>query len=360
MAQIQTKYNSDATYEYALNLSQKKSSIFSSIGFGPNKSDIAEDSAKYFLRAASLYKLENNWEKAGLALVNYAEQCKIINECNPMPTMASIDEINAYIEAANCFAKIDEYTVVCKAIELFSKAINIYTENGNFDNAGKLHKRIANLYTKQNMCLEALSALENAIKLFEINSKYMAELRESQIQYATMLSKTNVDMYCNHRITNNEFISNLQKSAEIFEKIARNMCENKLGYYNAKTYFCNSLICLLAVDLSATDDLIKTKIKLDEFNKFDYTFSNSKEYEFIDGLIKSLENQDIMTFSNVCYLYDQINNFNSWHLTMLSHIKKSIEKLSNRFNDEFDDKFDDEFDDKFDDEFDDTNEIDLS
>lgn len=312
-----SKTTADVIFESAKNLSEKKTNFLSIFGYGPTQLDYIEDSATQFLKAANSYKLENNWSKAGLAYIKYANQCKLINELSNMPTMAHIDETNAYIDAANCYLKIDDSKFVDKAIKLLSKAIENYIEHANFDRAGKCYKQLSDIYIKHNMILEGINALTEANKLFNLNLNNILMHNETQNELAKLSSTYFIDPNIDNNIKNQ--IPNLQSSALIFEEIGKNMSKTKLGHYSAKTYFLNALICQLA-----NDDIVYAKNKLDEYINFEYSFAQSKECNFINNLINALEKNDIDDYQYHCQSHDKISPLSSWQVSMLLHIKNLV------------------------------------
>lgn len=80
-----------------------------------------EESIEYYLRAANLFKMAENWTQAGYA---FADAAKLSTKNNNQ-----YEGVLSYIEAAKCFKEVD----VDKAIDFYLKTIEIYKDLGKFN-----------------------------------------------------------------------------------------------------------------------------------------------------------------------------------------------------------------------------------
>lgn len=71
------------------------------------------------------------------------------------------------------------------------------------------------------------------------------------------------------------------RAADIFESIALESLESKLGAYSAKGYFFQSILCILA-----TGDDVKASNKLEQFKNLDHNFAPSRECQFLTQIIE--------------------------------------------------------------------------
>ncbi|CAN0056462.1 unnamed protein product, partial [Ectocarpus sp. 13 AM-2016] len=75
---------------------------------------------------------------------------------------------------------------------------------------------------------------------------------------------------------------NLTLAAEIYEKLGRSCMEKKLLAMNAKGYWLQTGLCLLA-----QGDTVAARNKQSDFTSVDYTFHDSREYRLVARIFRT-------------------------------------------------------------------------
>lgn len=221
--------------------------------FGFVKSPKFDEAADWFTKAGNAFKLDNLWKSAGDSFLRSADAWSKSGDNRT-------DEINSLVEAASCYKKIDPV----EAVKTFQKAIEMYKEAGRFGMAAKYLKEIAETFEADNNKGAAASAYEEAADMFDKDNK-KSNGNTCLAKVATLLSE------------NGDYL----KAANIFEKIGKDSLSNKLSSYSAKNYFQQCLFCCLALG-----DTVQVSNKLEDFKNNDFTFSSSRECDFVSKLLK--------------------------------------------------------------------------
>ena len=220
--------------------------------FGFGKAQKNEEAADLYVKAGNAYKLENKWQAAGEAFVK-AAKCHQDSE-------SSLEAINDLVNAGNSFKKID----TTKAVSVFKKVIEKYNETGRFGQSAKYHQEIAEMYETDGKSEDAASHYNDAAQLY-INENKALSAQPCFLKIASIHAK------------DGHFI----QAADIFERIARDCLQSRLGAFSAKGYFFQSLICYLAAG-----DNVATRSKIDAFKSVDHQFPSSRECGFIEKLLE--------------------------------------------------------------------------
>jgi alpha-soluble NSF attachment protein len=109
-------------------------------------------------------------------------------------------------------------------------------------------------------------------------------------------------------------------AAKIFEELGRSCTATRLLAMNAKGYFLQSGLCLMAAN-----DTVAARIKIDEFKSLDYTFGASRECTFMEDLCQAMETFDSDGFATTAFEYDKTSTLDPWKTTILVTIKRLIE-----------------------------------
>jgi len=203
-----------------------------------------------------------------------------------------------YVEAANCYKKTD----IKAAAGRLQKGIDIYTDMGRFTIAAKHHQTIAELY-------ESTTAdLETAIQHFEIAADYFKG-EESNSSANKCLVK--VALYAAQ-------MENYDKAIKIYEQVASDALQSNLLKYSAKDYFFKASLCHLCVDsINATNAIIKYEEQYPAFGE-------TREAKLIKTLCSEIENQDIEAFTEAIKFFDSISRLDAWYTTLLLRVKKNF------------------------------------
>ncbi|CAM9875343.1 unnamed protein product [Pylaiella littoralis] len=234
-----------------------------------------EDAAECFDKAARCYKVARQMEQAADCYERAAEQYGI--------TKSAHDSAKCYVEAAKCRKTVKADS----AVDSFRKAIDIYNVTGRFQQAGKMLQEVGEIHETEKDYGLAIEALEQAAEyLGSEGSASQANACLSKV--AGMVSKE-MDP------------PDLQKAAEIYERLGHSCMEKKLLAMNAKGYWLQTGLCLLA-----QNDTVGARNKQEDFTTADYTFDGSREFRFLNALIKCAEDLDVDGFSQQCFEYDQV------------------------------------------------------
>ncbi|CAM9702241.1 unnamed protein product [Ectocarpus fasciculatus] len=269
-------------------LKKKWSSLFG----GTNKN---EDAAECFNNAARCYKVARKMEEAGACYERAGEQYEITKS-------APYESAKAYVEAAKCRKSVEPRT----AVESFGKAIAIYNESGRFQQAGKMLQEVGEIYEAEGMAEDAVNSLQQASE-YLAGEGCVSQANACLVKIAAIVSK-------------DKDKPNLTLAAEIYEKLGRSCMEKKLLAMNAKGYWLQTGLCLLA-----QGDTVAARNKQSDFTTVDYTFDDSREYRFLDQLIQASEDFNVENFSQHCFDYDQISKLDPWKTNMCLRIKRAIE-----------------------------------
>jgi hypothetical protein len=110
------------------------------------------------------------------------------------------------------------------------------------------------------------------------------------------------------------------RAAGLYEKLGKDCLESNLLKYNAKGYFLQSILCLLA-----NQDVVGAEKSMSMFSSLDFTFSESREGKFAEELITCVNGYDSEGFATACFEYDRISKLDPWKTTVLLSVKKSVE-----------------------------------
>lgn len=261
--------------------------------FGFGKAQKYEDAAEAFTKATNSFKLDSQYEQAGLASMQAAEAYKKADT-------GANDTINATVEAGNCFKLGNNHA---KAVQCFTDAISAYEENQRYGQCAKYQKEVAEIYEACGDYDSALTCYQKAAHYFTVDNK-KSQANQISLKLATLIT-THSDKYI--------------EAADIFEKIGTESLESRLGQFSAKGYFFQCLLCHLAAG-----DTVQVRNKLNLFKDKDHSFSTCRECKFIEKIGESIENYDADAYADACAEFDKITPLDSWKISLLSKAKSQI------------------------------------
>jgi alpha-soluble NSF attachment protein len=89
-------------------------------------------------------------------------------------------------------------------------------------------------------------------------------------------------------------IKEIPRAAKIFENIARDSLNSRLGAFSAKGYLFQALLCYLSLG-----DTVATRNKLEEYRSLDFSFGSSRECDLITKLSAAFDDMSSEDFSQV-------------------------------------------------------------
>lgn len=260
--------------------------------FGGNKLD---EAIELYQRAGNNFKLAKKWKEAGDAYFQ-AAGCQL--QCHENDEAAT-----SFVSASKCYKK----TSPLEAIQSLQQAIQLLTERGRFQTAANHQKVIAEIYESD------LIDIEKALEAYELASDWYAAEEASVLSTQCSLKAAH---FCGE-------LEQYEKAISIFEKAAANSIDNNLTKWSVKEYLLKAGICHLA-----TNDLVATHDALERYCNMDMSFSETREYKFLENIYHAVEEGDIDAFTQHVANYDSLTKLDPWKTKLLLKIKKGMDEVS--------------------------------
>ncbi|KAI9021021.1 soluble NSF attachment protein [Phycomyces nitens] len=110
-----------------------------------------------------------------------------------------------------------------------------------------------------------------------------------------------------------------------FETVATASIDNPLTKWSLKEYFLKAGLCHFCIG-----DIVSSQQALEKYCNLDVTFESTREYQFLQGILECIEEDDTQLFTQKVYEFDQMTKLDNWKTSILLKIKKSIEEPSLR------------------------------
>ncbi|CAL9133276.1 unnamed protein product [Musa acuminata var. zebrina] len=249
-----------------------------------------DDAADLFDKAANFFKLAKNWERAGSVYTKLAN-------CH-LKLDSKHEAASTYVNAANCYKKIS----LQDAAESLNQAVNLFLEIGRLNMAARYCKELGELYEQEQNPEKAMDYFERAADLFQSE-----EVTTSANQ-------------CNQKVA--QFAAQLEqypKAIEIYEAIARHSINNNLLKYGVKGILLNAGICQLC-----KGDVVAITNALERYQELDPTFSGTREYKLLADLGDSMDEGDVVKFTDALQEYDSMTRLDPWKTMLLLRVKNAI------------------------------------
>eukprot|EP01080_Neovahlkampfia_damariscottae_P007197 gene7197-11513_t len=261
-----------------------------------NKFDEAID---LFTRAANLYKMDKEFERAGKCFLRVVDTSLKIDQKH--------DAASAYINAANCYRQVD----LKKSVEILEKGANLYTTMGKFSIAAKTLKDAGEMFEKDSQLEESINCYQKAADFYE---------GENQMSSANT---------CLGRVANlSVSLGKYQEAIDTYEKCALMAVEDKLMTYGAKEYLFKSLLCHLAI-VSDDFEIDRVKTKVEDYKELDVRFPDTRECQLVEKICNAFDECDVGMFKSAMKGYDSITKLNAWQTNLFLVIKGNLEKQAN-------------------------------
>ena len=272
-------------------LEKKTIPILGSI-FGLGKEEKYDKASDLYQRAGNEYKMAKDYNSA-------AEMYEKAAQCQDHVDLGQMQKYRYLSDAANTYKQAKNLE---KAVSTFQNIINYYNSQGKYNQSAKMNNEIGDMLKDEDPA-GAMTFYETAADLYHNdNPPKKSNGNQCLLKVAEILSVK---------------IKDYKKAADIYEQLAVNSLETKLGAYSAKGHFFNSLLCHLA-----TYDNVNTSIKFSQYVEKDYTFGNSREGDFIEKILKACDDFDADAFEEKCNLYDRISPMNPQMISILLLVKK--------------------------------------
>ncbi|KAJ8477737.1 hypothetical protein OPV22_021464 [Ensete ventricosum] len=249
-----------------------------------------DDAAELFDKAANCFKLAKNWDRAGSVYIKLAN-------CH-LKLDSKHEAASAYVDAANCYKKIS----VQDASQSLSQAVKLFLEIGRLNMAARYCKELGELYEQEQNLKKAMDYFEQAADLFQSEEVTTSanQCKQKVAQFAAQLEQ-------------------YPKAIEIYEAIARHSINNTLLKYGVKGILLNAGICQLC-----KNDVVAVTNALERYQELDPTFSGTREYKLLADLADSMDEGDVVKFTNALQEYDSMTRLDPWKTTLLLRVKNAI------------------------------------
>lgn len=243
-----------------------------------DKKEMFIEAAEYFSKAGNSYKIDGH---NLLAVNSYICAFKILRD-----NKIEIPEtINYLLKAAET-----ETDLIVK-IKFYKRLIKYCNKIGNIDRSERYLTVLAKLFENDNNFEDALKIYEILVNTYTKDGPTKDSYKLKIFQYSTKMEIT---------------VEQLLKNGKILELIG-----NSNKRYTSNIYYFNSILCYLAAG-----DIVLANQKLENLEW--------RHFEFIKNIIKSIEDQNMEIFSNLCFNFDNITKLDSSQTILLLIIKKQI------------------------------------
>lgn len=223
-----------------------------------------EGAYENYMRAASYYKVDKQWDKA-------LQACILAKDIAIYSLKNINDELRAYNECIKLFPKAGTSKEIGSMVK---KAQEIYIFNNNLTQAAKLLMEWSKHLEECNEKLEAIDNYKKASNYFLIENQSSSAL-QCNIRIATLLAM------------NDKFID----ACILFEKNGDMCVDNKLYKTKAREHYLNAFLCKIAS--IKNDNIMENIYSLEEmigkFLETDTFFNKSREYDICESLLNVME-----------------------------------------------------------------------
>eukprot|EP00979_Chaetoceros_neogracilis_P009252 scaffold2098_cov270-Chaetoceros_neogracile.AAC.32 len=251
-----------------------------------------EDDLGLYLKAAEASLICGKWRQASETFAKAASMYR--HELKD----TLVEAATLYCEAAWCREKIKRGD----GREFFEKAISIYTDDEQYDQAARIRKWIARNEEKNENHREAIIQYKMTCQY------YKAAKMNEQV------------MYCKKRIgLLLASIGDYDEASNVYYEIGKKELEHNLLKYGVQHTFFRSSLLLLAKE---EGDLEKVKNRIQEARNADFRFEISPGCEFMLHIVKSIEMEKVHDFADHLYDFNELYPFDELNLILLNKITK--------------------------------------
>lgn len=170
--------------------------------------------------------------------------------------------------------------------------------------AAKLHNEIAELLEGEDIIPAAIENYEKAADMFSAESG-MSSAHKCLAKVARLSVRLEPPNY--------------DRAAVVLEQIGGECLGNNLLKFQAKGYFFDAMLVILA-----KGDVVAAELALNKFNDMDYTFPGSRESKLCGDLVQAYKDVNVDAFVDAIYNYDQISKLEPWRTNLLLRVKNTM------------------------------------
>jgi len=251
------------------------------------------NAAGHYLSAANKYKTAKQHKKSARAFEMHAQALENLGD-----SMFRI--CDSYKNAAVQLKLAKDPA----CMDMYDRAVNVLCDQGKHSQAAKMCKEMGELAATAKEYEDALMHYEKAMDLYQADD-YKVQARRCLEQLAELHVRKDPPDFSN--------------SADLFEQLGKESLQTKLTRSRARQFFFKAAICVIAAG-----DAVLAREKGDLFLRLDPSLGTGREGKLMQTLIKALEDFDVTTYSQSVRDYNDIYEFDPWHVKVLlagrSHI----------------------------------------
>jgi len=252
-----------------------------------------EDDLGLYIKAAHASLICGKWSQASEAFAKAASLYR--HELKDTLTEAA----SLYCEAALCEEKVE----LGRGREYFEKALKIYIEDEQYNQAARIRKWIA-----QNE--ETMENYGDAIVEYERTTQYYKAAKMNQ---QVLICEQKVAFLL-------ASIGKYEEASHAYYEIGTKELKYNLLKYGARHSFFRSCLLLLAREEC---DMNQVKKQIEESMMIDSRFEISPECEFITNVVKFAETKQIHHFAHHLYGFSELYPFEELDLVLLNKVAKT-------------------------------------
>ncbi|GLT92888.1 hypothetical protein SLE2022_107000 [Rubroshorea leprosula] len=253
-------------------------------------------------KAATDYKLEEDWNEAGSTYIRLAS-CLLKLERKP-------EAAQAYIDAADCLkAILSSDWNVNVTMSCLEQAMSIFNQTGKFSKAAKHCKHFAEFYKSIRQLQQAAVCYEAAADFFQkedFSSTSADECKQEVAQLAAMLGQ-------------------YHKAAEIYEERAWKSLSAATLKSGVEGNLLNAGICQLC------DGDVAIANALRRYQELDPSFSGTRENKFLADVAMSIDDGDVAKFTAAVNEFGSMITLDPWQRTLLLRVEEKLKAPDKTF-----------------------------
>ena len=275
---------------------QKRCCLYSLIS---SKQERFGNACENYRKAANLFKVCNQWKKAGLCYENCALiKIKMKEKCT-----------NFYRQCYNCYEKIDFGN---EAEDILDKLNHHLEKDKEYLEIGKNYENLAIKKENKKKYKEAIDNYSQAIKYYEKDGK------NKQLKYNILLKLAELMMLTND--------PEAPKKVPIFlENVGINYLNDPINIDASKNCFGKAILCKIYFEENPSE----ANVYINKYKDIDKTFKESNICKLCNEIINLMENNDYSKLHNCILHYKEVWEVDEFMEYILDKI---IEKTKIKYN----------------------------
>lgn len=217
-----------------------------------------------------------------------------------------------YSKAAEAFQ--NSSSTLPRAVEMYHLAINLYADNNRFALAARSSRGLALVEEKLSHRTEAIDAWKKCMNYFQADNAPVSA-NQARLKVAEWMSAGDQKEY--------------SEAIQLYEQVAEVAASNSLGKHSMKYYYFNA--CLLEfVRGIRLNDMKGVVAAMEKYrNAPQSNFSNSREIKVIQGCVDAFNEKDVTKLNASLQEYELFTHLESWMKRIFEEVKKSLVSSEN-------------------------------